>query len=109
VRWYLRYKLSYRDLVEMMAERGLALSHTTTLRWVRTSCLRDTVWYDADLLSPVYGRTGPAGFAAEVSQECFLPMLMYALETPLPLRCLPADEQTSLNVTAPMQQGRRRR
>lgn len=23
VRWYLRYKLSYRDLVEMMAERGL--------------------------------------------------------------------------------------
>jgi transposase-like protein len=27
--WYLRYKLSYWDLVEMMAERGLALSHTT--------------------------------------------------------------------------------
>ena len=25
VRWYLRYKLSFRDLVEMMAERGLSL------------------------------------------------------------------------------------
>ena len=25
VRWYLRYKLSFRDLVEMMAERGLHL------------------------------------------------------------------------------------
>ena len=25
VRWYLRFKLSYRDLVEMMAERGLSL------------------------------------------------------------------------------------
>ena len=35
VRWYLRYKLSFRDLVEMMAERGLSLAHTTILRWVR--------------------------------------------------------------------------
>jgi transposase-like protein len=35
VRWYLRYKLSLRDLVEMMAERGVALAHTTILRWVR--------------------------------------------------------------------------
>jgi transposase-like protein len=31
VRWYLRYKLSLRDLVEMMAERGLQLAHTTAL------------------------------------------------------------------------------
>jgi transposase-like protein len=31
VRWYLRYKLSLRDLVEMMAERGLQLAHTTIL------------------------------------------------------------------------------
>ena len=35
VRWYLRYKLSLRDLVEMMAERGLALAHTTIMRWVQ--------------------------------------------------------------------------
>jgi transposase-like protein len=35
VRWYLRYKLSLRDLVEMMAERGLTMSHTTILRWVQ--------------------------------------------------------------------------
>ena len=34
VRWYVTYRLSYRDLVAMMAERGLDLSHTTTLRWV---------------------------------------------------------------------------
>src|SRR6202043_2679420 len=34
VRWYLRYKLSFRDLVEMMAERGLNLAHTPILRWV---------------------------------------------------------------------------
>ena len=29
VRWYLRFKLSFRDLVEMMAERGVSLAHTT--------------------------------------------------------------------------------
>jgi transposase-like protein len=35
VRRYLRYKLSLRDLVEMMAERGLSLAHTTILRRVQ--------------------------------------------------------------------------
>ena len=35
VRWYLRYKLSFRDLVEMMSERGLHVAHTTILRWVQ--------------------------------------------------------------------------
>ena len=34
VRWYLRFKLSLRELVEMMAERGLSLAHTTIMRWV---------------------------------------------------------------------------
>ncbi|CAB3771786.1 hypothetical protein LMG29542_06711 [Paraburkholderia humisilvae] len=38
VRWYLRYKLSLRELVEMMAERGLSLAHTTILRRVATPC-----------------------------------------------------------------------
>jgi transposase-like protein len=35
VRWYLRYKLSLRDLVELMSERGLHLAHTTVMRWVQ--------------------------------------------------------------------------
>jgi transposase-like protein len=35
VRWYLRFKLSLRDLVEMMSERGLSLAHTTIMRWVQ--------------------------------------------------------------------------
>ncbi len=37
VRWYLRYALSYRDLEEMMAERGLHVDHTTIYRWVQRS------------------------------------------------------------------------
>jgi len=34
VRWNLRYNLSFRDLVEMMEERGLSIAHTTIMRWV---------------------------------------------------------------------------
>src|SRR4051812_13578707 len=34
VRWYLRYNLSFRDLVEMMDERGLFIAHTTIMSWV---------------------------------------------------------------------------
>jgi transposase-like protein len=35
-RWYITYKLSYRDLKEMMAERGVDLAHTTILRWLQS-------------------------------------------------------------------------
>ncbi len=34
VRWYITYRLSYRDLVELMAERGVSVAHSTILRWV---------------------------------------------------------------------------
>jgi transposase-like protein len=34
VRWYLKYALSYRNLEEMMAERGVKVDHTTIMRWV---------------------------------------------------------------------------
>src|SRR6266436_4270954 len=35
VRWYLSFKLSSRDLVQMMTERGIVVAHTTILRWVQ--------------------------------------------------------------------------
>ena len=35
VRWYLRYSLSYRDLEEMMLERGLHVDHSTIYCWVQ--------------------------------------------------------------------------
>jgi hypothetical protein len=34
VRWYITYRLSYRDLVAMVAERGVIISHMTIVRWV---------------------------------------------------------------------------
>jgi transposase-like protein len=35
VRWYVAYKLSYRDVCDLMAERGVTVVHTTVLRWAQ--------------------------------------------------------------------------
>jgi len=35
VRWYLRYALSYRDVEELLAERGIEVDHVTIYRWVQ--------------------------------------------------------------------------
>ncbi|WP_395153444.1 IS6 family transposase, partial [Ilumatobacter sp.] len=35
VRWYLRYGLSYRDVEELLAERGIEVDHVTIYRWVQ--------------------------------------------------------------------------
>ncbi len=35
VRWYLRYGLSYRDVEELLAERGVTVDHVTIHRWVQ--------------------------------------------------------------------------
>jgi IS6 family transposase len=35
VRWYLRYGLFYRDVEELLAERGVDVDHVTVYRWVQ--------------------------------------------------------------------------
>ena len=35
VRWYLRYALSYRDVEELLAERGIQVDHVSVYRWVQ--------------------------------------------------------------------------
>jgi transposase, IS6 family len=44
VRWYLRYGLSYRDVEEPLAARGITVDHVTIYRWVQrfTPLLIDT-------------------------------------------------------------------
>src|SRR3546814_18119070 len=37
VRWYCRSPISYRDLEELLAERGISVDHTTIYRWVQRS------------------------------------------------------------------------
>ncbi|HSO52833.1 MAG TPA: IS6 family transposase, partial [Actinomycetes bacterium] len=34
IRWYLRFGLSYRDVEELLAERGIEVDHVTVYRWV---------------------------------------------------------------------------
>ena len=34
VRWYVAYSLSYRDVEELMQERGISVDHSTLNRWV---------------------------------------------------------------------------
>ena len=35
MRWYLRYGLSYRDVEELLGERGIEVDHVTVYRWVQ--------------------------------------------------------------------------
>jgi transposase-like protein len=46
VRWYLRFGLSYRDVEELLAERGIEVDHVTVYRWVQrfTPLLADVAW-----------------------------------------------------------------
>ncbi len=39
VRWYLRYSLSYRDVEELLAERGIEVDHVSIYRWVQRFAL----------------------------------------------------------------------
>jgi hypothetical protein len=55
VSWYASFKFSLRDLVIMMADRGIPLARTTILRWIRATCRNsrsagaDTLVLSADL------------------------------------------------------------
>jgi IS6 family transposase len=68
VRWYLRYGLSYRDVEELLAERGVEVDHVTVFRWVQcfTPLLADAArpcrhavgdrWYVDETYVKVAGR-----------------------------------------------------
>jgi transposase-like protein len=60
VRWYLRYGLSYRDIEELLAERGVAVDHVTVYRWVQ----RFTPLF-ADAARPLRRATGDRWFVDE--------------------------------------------
>jgi transposase, IS6 family len=60
VRWYLRYALSYRDVEELLAERGIEADHVTVYRWVQ----RFTPLF-ADAARPLRHATGDRWFVDE--------------------------------------------
>jgi IS6 family transposase len=60
VRWYLRYGLSYRDVEELLAERGVEVDHVTVCRWAQ----RFTPLF-ADAARPLRHATGDRWFVDE--------------------------------------------
>ncbi len=72
VRWYLRYGLSYRDVEELLAERGITVDHVSVYRWVQrfTPLLIDAArpcrhspgsrWFTDETYVKVAGRGGLA-------------------------------------------------
>jgi IS6 family transposase len=60
VRWYLRYGLSYRDVEDLLAERGVEVDHVTVYRWVQ----RFTPLF-ADAARPRRHATGDRWFVDE--------------------------------------------
>ena len=66
VRWYCRYGVSYRDLEEMLEERGVAVDHTTIYRWVQAYAPEIERRF-ARICARLHGRTD-AGIAASRAQ-----------------------------------------
>jgi transposase, IS6 family len=60
VRWYLRYGLSYRDVEELLAERGVEVDHVTVYRWVQRF-----IPLFADAARPARHATGDRWFVDE--------------------------------------------
>jgi transposase-like protein len=60
VRWYLRYGLSYRDVEELLVERGIEVDHATVYRWVQ----RFTPLF-TDAARPLRHATGDRWFVDE--------------------------------------------
>jgi deazaflavin-dependent oxidoreductase (nitroreductase family) len=67
VRWYLRYGLSYRDVEELLAERGIVVDHVTVYRWVQTF----TVEF-IDSARPTRHSAGDRWFVDEVRHEALV-------------------------------------
>jgi len=64
VRWYLRYGLSYRDVEELLAERGITVDHVTVYRWVQTFTSEFI-----EVARPARHSTGDRWFVDEVRHE----------------------------------------
>jgi hypothetical protein len=86
VRWYLRYGLSYRDVEELLAERGVTVDHVTVYRWVQrftfadlaagfgvgTATARRYVTETVRLLAARAPKLGPALRAAKQAGHAFV-------------------------------------
>ncbi len=76
VRWHITYKLSYRDVCSLMAERGVIVVHTTVMRWVQ----RYVPVFEKQWMK--YAR--PIGSSWRVDETSVLSHMKRGAKTPLP-------------------------
>jgi hypothetical protein len=89
VRWYLRFGLSYRDLEELLAERGIDVDHVSIFRWVQrfTPLLAhaahpcrhrvgDRWWMDEGSVALIEDELGRVGRCAVVRFRCHPGLLL---------------------------------
>jgi transposase-like protein len=74
VRWYCKYTISYRQLEEMMAERGVAVDHTTIWRWIQR--------YDPQLEKEARWYQGYTDSSWRVDETCIAPRLNNRADLP---------------------------
>jgi hypothetical protein len=76
VRWYWRYGLSYRDVEELLAERGIAVDHVSVYRWVqRFTPLLITRPDPAGMHPGIAGEVAPGVVEFEVAVPRLMPAL----------------------------------
>ncbi len=71
VRWYLKYPLSYRNLKEMRAERGVKVDQTTIMRWVHQ--------YSPEIEKKIRKHLRPTNDSWRVDEMVLLQKLFYCL------------------------------
>ena len=95
VGWYLRFSLSYRDVEELLAERGLHADHVTVWRWVR----RYAPEMERRLRSRLKSTNDRACLSGQASKVATLPYCVYVCMFDLfiiiyELTCLAVDSQS---------------
>ena len=78
VRWYLRYNLSFRNLVEMMEERGLSIAHTTIMRWVHQYGPKLEEKMIPTMKNPIHNVNSDIilGYSTSSGIHCFIPTII---------------------------------
>jgi hypothetical protein len=80
VGWYLRFSLSYRDVEELLAERGLLVNHVTIWRWVQR--------YAPEMERRLRSRLKPTSDSWRVDETYILPLrpvFWFARALPIPV------------------------
>jgi hypothetical protein len=86
VGWYLRFSLSYRDVEELLAERGLHADHVTVCRWVQRYApemerrLRSRLKFSKRLTTSRLSRTPKSSASALISFHVFFKRLVAGVD-----------------------------